>query len=76
MLTTLGRHPTAGVPEAAPSAAESQSIYRFWANPKVQASAILTSHRDGVWVRARACETVLAIQDTTELNYTSHPQTT
>lgn len=76
MLTTLGRHPTASVPEAAPSAAESQSIYRFWANPKVQASAILTSHRDGVWVRARACETVLAIQDTTELNYTSHPQTT
>lgn len=63
------------MPQASESAAESQSIYRFWANPTVRVSAIVNSHRDGVRARARDYETVLAIQDTTDLNYTSHRQT-
>ncbi|MBD0270057.1 MAG: IS4 family transposase [Cyanobacteria bacterium Co-bin8] len=75
VLTSLGKRPNASVPEATGSASESQSIYRFWANPKVSIRAIMASHRDGVMVRARGCQQVLAIQDTTELNYTSHPAT-
>jgi hypothetical protein len=41
----------------------------------VSVNAILNSHRDGVSAWARQYQTVLAIQDTTDLNYTSHPQT-
>lgn len=41
----------------------------------MEASAILNSHADGVRVRAQSHQTVLAIQDTTELNYSSHPNT-
>jgi len=71
----LGEQPAGSVPQAAGSVVESQGIYRFWANPMVKASAILNSHGDGVRSRAREHQTVLAIQDTTELNYSSHPQT-
>ena len=38
-------------------------------------SQILASHRDGVVARSREAKTVLAIQDTTDLNFTSHPAT-
>ncbi|MFH7241429.1 MAG: transposase DNA-binding-containing protein [Spirulina sp.] len=44
VLTALGEHPTASVPQATQSASESQSIDRFWANPKVSIGAILASH--------------------------------
>lgn len=36
---------------------------------------ILQSHRDGVVARSQGCTVVLAIQDTTDLNYTTHPST-
>ena len=42
----------------------------------MNASAILNSHRDAVVGRARSCKSVLAIQDTTELDFTGRPATT
>lgn len=54
----------------------SQSIYRFWSNEQVSAAAILNSHRDAVVDRARSCKSVLAIQDTKELDFTGRPATT
>lgn len=65
----------ASVPEATENASEAQSIYRFWSNPKVSTASILNSHIDGTVARALKCETVLSIQDTTDLNFTSHPKT-
>ena len=41
----------------------------------MKASAILESHRDSVVARARAYPTVLAIQDTTDLDFTTRPCT-
>ena len=63
------------MPLASGDAAKSQAIYEFWANPKVKAESILSSHRDAVVSRSAGYETVLAIQDTTELNLTSHRAT-
>ena len=60
---------------ASPTASACRSAYRFWSNPKVSVSQILASHRDGVVTRSREAKTVLAIQDTTDLNFTSHPET-
>lgn len=57
------------------SASEAQSIYRFWSNPKVSASAILESQVSATVSRGLDCETVLAIQDTTDLNFMSHRKT-
>ena len=75
IVETLSHAPNASVPEATKSASEAQSIYRFWSNPKVTTAAILNSHIDGTTERSRRCETVLAIQDTTDLNFTSHRAT-
>ena len=75
IVETLSHAPNASVPEATKNASEAQSIYRFWSNPKVTLDAILNSHIDGTTERSRRCETVLAIQDTTDLNFTSHRAT-
>jgi hypothetical protein len=64
------------LPRAAGDTTTSQAIYRFFSNPQVQPFQILGSHRAGVLSRIQACSTVLAIQDTTDLNFTSHPKTT
>jgi hypothetical protein len=75
VVDTLSRHPEASVPQATKTDTDSQGIYRFWANPQVSAEQIHQSHRDGVVHRARACQSVLAIQDTTEFSFANRPQT-
>lgn len=74
-MKRLSEHPNDTVPKAVTNDAESQSIYRFWSNKKVKAEAILASHREGVVERVRACPVVLAIQDTTDLDFSTHPKT-
>jgi hypothetical protein len=41
VVRVLSEHPSESVPEAASSASESQSIYRFWSNQPVKSSQIL-----------------------------------
>lgn len=55
--------------------AQSQGAYRFWSNQKVTFEGILKGHIEGTVSRASECQTVLSIQDTTDLDYTSHPHT-
>ena len=74
VLRVLEKQPPASVPVAAGNAAASQAIYRFWSNPRVKAAEILNSHREGVKARARECDVVLAIQDTTDLEYGGREQ--
>jgi hypothetical protein len=71
----LAEQPEASVPQASGSASESQSIYRFWANERVQPEQILASHRGSVVERANAAGVVLAVQDTTDLNFSGLKQT-
>jgi hypothetical protein len=70
-LKVLGNNPNKSVPDAAGSDAEAQAIYRFWANDKVTEHQILESHRDNVVSRCLKAGVVLAIQDTTDLDYTT-----
>ena len=74
-MRLLAEQPEASVPQASGSASESQSIYRFWANERVQPTQILASHRGSVVERANAAAVVLAIQDTTDLNFSGLKQT-
>ncbi|UBF30708.1 hypothetical protein K9N68_38590 (plasmid) [Kovacikia minuta CCNUW1] len=71
----LAEQPEASVPQAGGSASKSQSIYRFWTNERVQPTQILASHRGSVVERANAAAVVLAIQDTTDLNFSGLQQT-
>lgn len=74
-MRVLAEHPTESVPQASENASQSQSIYRFWANERVKPEQILASHRPSVVERTREHAVVLAIQDTTDLDFSSLKQT-
>src|SRR5213078_3585463 len=53
----------------------SKAAYRFMNNENVTPEAIRASHQDKTVERARGYKVVLAIQDTTSLNYSTHKAT-
>jgi hypothetical protein len=75
VLEIVSTHPGESIPQASGSISESQSVYRFWGNKRVKPEQIRESHRASVIRRINQQEVVLAIQDTTDLDFTSHPQT-
>ncbi|NJK29664.1 MAG: hypothetical protein HC851_00985 [Acaryochloris sp. RU_4_1] len=75
-LRILSEHPGESVPQSSQSILQSQSIYRFWANERVNQTQNLASHRPSVVARSNSHEVFLAIQDTTELDFTTLKQTT
>lgn len=61
------------VPQASNgSAAEAKGIYRFFKNRRVTMDAVLKGHVEASVERARQQRVVLAVQDTTFVNYTAH----
>jgi len=65
--------PRANIPEACDgSTAKVKAAYRFFQNPQVGMDAILLSHAQATVDRVRAHPVVLAVQDTTDLDYTHH----
>ena len=64
--------PTANVAQACGSRAKTKAAYRFCAHRKVSMEAILQPHYESSLGRAAQHPLVLAIQDTTALNYTTH----
>lgn len=72
----LSRNPNGSVPDAAGDASQAQSIYRFWANERISAEEIRASHRNGTLKRIKESHSVvLALQDTTDLDYSGLKQT-
>ena len=78
-LCILGRdlyaRPRAQLPEACGSLAKTKAAYRFLDNPRVTMTAVLQSHYQATAQRVTAEKVVLAVQDTTSLNYSAHPAT-
>jgi hypothetical protein len=74
----LGRFwekPLASIPQAFQDWAGAKATYRFMDNDKVDLDSLLEPHRRRTAERAREYEVVLAVGDTTMLDYTSHPKT-
>jgi hypothetical protein len=67
--------PTANIPQACGSAMAAKATYRFLDNEKVQWQAILEPHYAATEARVREHPVVLVAQDTTTLNYSTHPHT-
>ena len=67
--------PQGRIPEACGSKARAMGAYRFFENPKVSMNVLLASHTEAAIDRIRQHKIVLAPQDTTTLNYTTHPMT-
>ena len=79
LATTLAQRPTASLPDACVNGAQLKAAYRFFDNAAVTPQAVLASHVAATRERMTQVPVVLAIQDTqdtTELDYTSHPATT
>lgn len=69
LLEQLGAKPSLSIPAACGGWAETQGAYRFLANEKVSWEKILEPHGEATRQRLRAHPVVLAIQDTTELDF-------
>lgn len=65
--------PQANIPEACGSKARTMGAYRFFQNDKVTMDVLLTAHSEATIERIKAHKVVLAPQDTTTLNYSTHP---
>jgi hypothetical protein len=78
-LLTLARaryaKPTAALPQACGSRAATKAAYRFLAHPRTTMQTLLAPHIAATISRAADYPVVLAVADTTGLNYTAHPDT-
>ncbi len=68
--------PTASIPVACRGWHETQAAYRFFDNDKVKAETVLAPHRAATIERMSAHDTVLCVQDTTDLEYTGQSKIT
>jgi hypothetical protein len=79
-LLTLARdfytRPQANVPQACGTRARTKAAYRFFEHKDVTLNAILAPHQEATAHRLARERVVLAVQDTTSLNYSAHPATT
>jgi hypothetical protein len=69
-------NPTASIPQASGTWAATKATYNFFASAQVSTDAIRAAHLDATRQRIAGHDTILVFQDTTELDYTSHPHTT
>lgn len=65
--------PRAQIPQACGSRAKAKAAYRFFDHPRTTMDAILQSHYEATGTRMSEHPVVLAVQDTTSLNYNSQP---
>jgi hypothetical protein len=82
IVTDLAAQPHVSVPQASGNLAATQAAYEFWQSPYIKAEAICasqqrfaiaSSHQKSTLERVKQHPVVIAIQDTTELNFTHHP---
>lgn len=71
----FAQKPTAPIPQACERWTEAKGAYRFLENQAIEPGAIRQAHHEATLQRLRAHRLVLALQDTSALNYSSHPQT-
>jgi len=75
MATAFAGKPTAPIPQACPNLGEAKGAYRFLENDRIRPMSIRQAHQEATLERASAHPVVLAVQDTTTLNYSTHPKT-
>ena len=76
LATALGKRPSGSLPQALGSYAALKAAYRFFENPANEHQDMLKSHVQATYRRMAEMPLVLAIQDTTYLDWTHHPHTT
>lgn len=75
MLADFFCQPLGSIPQACGNWSQTQAAYRFFDNDKVSMSNLLAPHQQATLERMRTHSVVLAAQDTSFLNFTTHPDT-
>ena len=75
IATAFAQQPTAPIPQACGPGPATQGAYRFFENDDIDPEAIRDAHEQATLERVRQLPIVLAVQDTSSLNYSTHPQT-
>ena len=75
IATAFAQQPTAPIPQACGPGPATQGAYRFFENDDIDPEAIRDAHHQATLERVRHHPVVLALQDTSTLNYSTHPQT-
>jgi hypothetical protein len=70
-----GSQPNASITQSCGDKASAKAAYRFYENEAISTTAILSSHQQATQTRISQESVVLAVQDTTQLDYTHHPAT-
>jgi len=70
MLASMSEQPAKSIPEASENWAATKGAYRFLENERVDESQIRAAHYQATQRRASGQQRILAIQDTTDLDYT------
>jgi hypothetical protein len=73
IMESLASNPEASINAACGGWSETIAAYRFFDNASVTPEQILQPHREATKRRIREHSVVLAVQDTTELDFTAHP---
>lgn len=71
----LGEKPQFSLPDASGEPATLKAAYRFFDNEQVTPEGLLRSHIEATYRRMASLKLVLAVQDTTYLDWTAHPDT-
>jgi len=75
LASQLAANPSASIPQACGPWGQSKAAYRFFDNDKVTEYDLLAPHFQNTKERLKDHPVVLAVQDTTQIDYTSHPHT-
>jgi len=67
--------PQAQLPQACGSRAKTKAAYRFLDHPRITMRSLLAPHYEATARRAAEQSVVLAVQDSSSLNYSAHPAT-
>ncbi len=68
----LSSAPGKSIPQLCESEAEMRATYQFFANRRIKAQDILAAHTASTIERVKDHETVLSVQDTTDLDFSKH----
>jgi len=75
MTSQFAERPGASIPEVCGSDAGLKAAYRLFDNGEIKSQALLQPHIEATIKRMQQQPVVLALQDTTTLNYSNHPCT-
>lgn len=76
LLETMSTQPEQSIPAATAGHAEMTAAYRFFSNGRFTEEQVLEPHRLKTIERMREEPVVLCVEDTTQLDYTTHRKTT